>query len=462
MTRTAPANGDVEADTRWSSNFAFLIAQVAAAIGLGSLWRFPYLAGANGGGAFVLLYIGFVICLCVPIMLAEMAIGRAGGGSAVRSVALLIEQEKLGRGWKLIGWLSLFIPFVGLSYYSVVASWCLDYTREAVLTGFQALDGAEASRMFAELSGSPLRQAVFQALFIGVAAWIVSRGVQRGIEVISRIKMAALAVILVIIVGFNAFAFGLGPTAAFLFDADFASLTGESVLAAFGQAVFSTGIGVGVMMTFSAYTPRGMSLPTGSVMVAGSVIFVALMAGFAVFPAVLSFGLEPGEGPGLVFVTLPVAFAQMPAGYLMAMLFFGLFSISAFTSAVGLLEPSVRWLMERTGASRGRVTVGAAFAIWLIGLPSLLSFSILKQFHPFGSTAVLGGKTVFDLLDFLIGVVLLPLNAALISAFMGLAVSRRFALDATGLAARLFPVWRIVVGVLAPAGVITLMLALLI
>jgi NSS family neurotransmitter:Na+ symporter len=464
LASTAAVNGEAanDSDARWSSSYGFLVAQLAAAIGLGSLWRFPYVAGANGGGAFVLLYILFVAMLCVPIMLAEMAIGRVGGGSAVRSVALVIERERLRPGWSAIGWISLFIPFIGLSYYSVVASWCLEYTWQAVVTGFDGLDGPAASKMFSSLTGDALRQVVLQFAFIGASVWVVSRGIQQGIERISRIKIAALAITLVIILAFNATTFGLGPTAAFLFKPDFSSITRQGVLTAFGQAVFSTGIGGGVMMTFSAYMPRGMSLQKASVLVAGPVVLVALMAGFAIFPAVLSFGLAPGEGPGLVFVTLPTAFNKMPGGHFIAILFFSLFSISAFTCAVGLLEPTVRWLMERSGAKRGPVAMAVGLMTWLIGLPSILSFNLLRDFHPFGTMAVLGNKTVFALIDALIGNVLLPVNAALISAFMGWAVSRHFAGEVTGLKGAMLWAWRFVVGIVAPAGILFLMLSILV
>ena len=450
-----------EGESRWSSSFGFLVAQLAAAIGLGSLWRFPYVAGANGGGAFVLLYLLFVATLCIPIMLAEMAIGRAGGGSVVRSVALVIERERLRGGWSAIGWVSLFIPFIGLSYYSVVASWCLDYTWQAITTGFNGWDGPAASGMFTSLTGNAASQVVLQFAFIGAAVWVVSRGIQDGIERISRIKMAALAITLVIIVAFNAITFGLGPTAAFLFKPDFSQITRQGVLTAFGQAVFSTGIGGGVMMTFSAYMPRGMSLQKASVLVAGPVVLVALMAGFAIFPAVLSFGLAPGEGPGLVFVTLPTAFNKMPGGHVIAILFFSLFSLSAFTCAVGLLEPTVRWLMERTGGARTSVATAVGLMTWLIGLPSILSFNVLRDFHPFGEMAVLGHKTVFALIDALIGNVLLPVNAALISAFMGWAVSRQFASEATGLTGAMLGVWRVVVGIVAPLGILFVMISIL-
>lgn len=446
----------------WTSQTAFLFATAAAAIGLGSLWRFPYVAGANGGGAFVIVYIAFVIVLCVPLMIAEMAIGRSGGGSAIASVRTMVSDSGASRAWRTIGLLSILIPFFGLSYYSVVAGWSLDYARLAIGSGFGLVDSARSTRIFDELIASPGRQAALQFLFIAAAATVVALGVQRGIETASKIKMTALFVVLIGLVIYNAVTVGLGDAMTFLFRPDFSALTGASILTALGQALFSTAIGVGVLMTYSAYLPRGTSLSGAAVTVSASVVFISIMAGLAIFPTVFAYGLAPAAGPNLIFVTLPVAFGQMPGGRVVAILFFSLISLAAFTTAVGMLEPVVSFVKERTGWGRTSSTAVTAFLIWIVGLPSLLSFNLLKDVYPLDSIGVFKGKTFFDVLDFGIAEFLLPLNALLIALFAGWVLRNRLGgkeLDLAGLALKL---WTVAIRIVAPIAIGALMIHILV
>ena len=446
----------------WTSNVAFLFATGAAAIGLGSLWRFPYVAGANGGGAFVIVYILFVIAICIPIMIGEMALGRTGGGSALASVRNLAREAGASKAWRAIGWFSIAIPFFGLSYYSVVAGWALDYARLAIGTGFDGVDAAASTAIFDEAISSPLRQGLLQLAFIAAAAFVVARGVQRGIEVISKVKMVALFVVIVGLVIYNAATVGLGPSVRFLLVPDFSALTSASILTAFGQSLFSTAIGVGVLMTYSAYLPRGGSLSGSACIVSGAVIFIAMMAGLAIFPTVLHYGLTPATGPNLIFVTLPVAFGQMIGGRIVSIIFFSLISLAAFTTAIGMLEPVVSWVKEKTGWGRGRATALTATLIWLVGVPSLLSFSVMKDVHPLGWFGPFAQKTFFDVLDFGIAEFLLPVNALLLALFVGWALSKRIGgteLDLSGLAYRL---WRFAIRFLAPVAIVGLLIDILI
>lgn len=446
------------AQQRWSSNAAFLLAQIAAAIGLGSLWRFPYLTGRNGGAAFVLVYIGFVIFLSIPIMLSEMIIGKCGRGSASHSVAATMRATGASRGWGAIGVLSNLIAFLGLSYYSVVASWCIDYARRAIFFGFASETTSSANAAFADASSSVPQQLLLFSAFLLVTASVVSLGLSRGIETLSRVKVIALLVTLLAIIASNAVTFGLGPAAGYLFAPNFAALTPMAILTALGQALFSAGVGVGVMMTFSAYSPEKLSLPRAGALIALAVIIVSILAGLAIFPPVLHFALHPEEGPGLIFVTLPVAFSIMGGGRILAIAFFTLFTLSAFASGVGLLEASVAWLRERTGWTRPKAAFLTAFAIWLAGLAPLLSFGPMKRLYPLEAVELLQNKTVFDLFDMLIGSFLLPINAALIGILAGWVMSRKQAAAASGLSGCLLLVWRALAGVIAPASIATLML----
>lgn len=465
MTVTANASpaGSRAAGSRdvWSSSFSFLYAAAAAAIGLGTLWRFPYVAGANGGGAFILLYLVFIMALAMPLMIAEMTIGRRGHASAVGSVNALIKAEGASPVWKAIGWFSIIVPFFGLSYYSVVAGWGVDYARLSVLHGFAGISAAQSLDTFADLMASPVRAGLTQFVFIAAVVIVVARGVQKGIEWISRIKMVALFAILIGLALYNVVKFDMTATLDFLLRPDFSALTPESVLTAFGQALFATAIGAGLMITYSAYLPEGASLPRSAASICGAVVVVGILAGLAIFPAVFAYGLKPAEGPNLIFVTLPVAFGQMPGGRIVSVLFFGLIAIGAFTTSVGMLEPVVAWVRDKTGLSRARTAVLAGCAIYAVSLPSLLSFSVLRDFHPLAAVGPLAQKTVFDLLDFGIANFLLPVNALLIALFVGWAVGKDSTAREIRLPAPLFALWRLMIRVLAPLAILGLMAGLL-
>lgn len=460
-TEVAQDPGEATGRDVWTSQFGFLFATAAAAIGLGSLWRFPYVAGANGGGAFVLVYIFFVLLLCVPLMIAEMAMGRSGHGSVIASVRRLVRAEGVSRSWVVVGWLSLLIPFFGLSYYSVVAGWSVDYARQAVATGFYGTDANGAKSLFDLLIGDPYRQVAFQLGFILCVATVVAIGVQKGIEIVSRVKMVALSIVLVGIVIYNAVEIGLGPSVAFLLKPSFGELTGASILTALGQALFSTAIGAGVLMTYSSYLPKGVSIPRSATIVSLSVITIALLAGLAIFPIVLSSGLKPSEGPNLIFVTLPVAFGSMLAGRVVSILFFAMIALGAFTTSVGMLEPVVAWLMEATGKRRAPLAFVAAAAIGLVGIPSGLSFNALKDFHPLAAIGVFADKNFFGLLDFGIAELLLPINALLIALFGSWALRRTLGSSATDLSHGAHRFWRFLTAYFAPLAIVALMFDLL-
>lgn len=445
----------------WTSRLAFIFAAVGAAVGLGSLWRFPYVVGINGGGAFLLVYVFFVALLCVPIMAAEMVIGRRGGGSAIESMDSLVRRERLSPGWRVIGWLSILIPFVGLSYYSVVCSWVMDYVWLSALNDFKGLDSAGSVARFESLTASVPRQILLHFIFIAFTVWIVSRGVHRGIEQVSKIMMPGLFVILIGLVLYNLVALDFAAGARFLFLPDFSRLTTEVVLMALGQAFYSTAIGVGVMMTYSAYLPRNISLPQSAGIICGSVVFTAVMAGLAIFPIVFHYGLNPEGGPTLTFITLPVAFGQMPGGHLVGLLFFVLVFFAGFTTAIGMLEPTISWLTEKLPIGRPALTIAAGLLTWIIGLPSVLSFNALRDVRPLGWLEPFANRTFFEVVDFVIANFLLPLNAMLIALFVGWALSREASLDELGIGDSLrYRLWRLIIAVLAPVAIMGVMIDL--
>ncbi len=436
----------------WSGRPAFLLATVGAAVGLGNLWRFPYIAGENGGGGFVLIYLGFVLLLGLPIVTAEMLMGRRGKGSAIATMRRLIRDENASPLWQLIGWLSVFVPVVGLSYYAVVAAWSLDYFGLAAVDAFSGFDARSAETAFEERAAAPVRQALLHGLFMVMTVAVVACGVNSGIERAARFLMPALFIVVVLLVIYGFFRGDFRGALEFLFRPDFSGITGRSVLIALGQALFSLAIGVGVMITYAAYMPPGFLLHRSALTVCLADTFIALLAGLAIFPIVFAGGLDPAGGPGLIFVTLPIAFGSMPLGQLVGPLFFTLLIFAAYTTAIGMLEPIVSWLSERAGGRRVRLAIVTGALTWLLGLLSVFSFSILSDFHLLAALGI--RKTFFDLLDFGVANVLLPLNALLITLFAGWVLSQSAArreLRESG--ALWFRYWRFVVRYLAPIAI---------
>jgi NSS family neurotransmitter:Na+ symporter len=435
----------------WSSRSAFLLAAVGAAVGLGNIWRFPYIAGENGGGAFVLVYVGFVLLLGIPIIAGELAMGRRGGQSPVVSMANLARAEKRGQGWQIIGWLSILIPLLGLTYYSVVAGWAVDYVFQSALGSFRGLDGSGSGAFFNELLGSPWRMIFWHSIYIGLTIFVVARGVRKGLERSVKIMMPALFVILLFMVGYALFTADFRAGLAFMFRPDFSKLTVAAILMALGQSLFSLAVGVGAMMTYGAYLPKTVSLPFAAAVIGVVDTLVAILAGLAIFPMVLGYGLDPGEGPGLIFVTLPVAFGQMPGGALVGCLFFVLLTFAALTSSIGMLEPVVSWLEEHRGFKRPAMALLAGLLAWLVGLAVSLSFNIWGDFRPLGMFQFFAHKTIFDCMDFLVANIMMPLNAFLIAVFAGWVMSRTATLQELGLPdGGRYRYWRFILRYAAP------------
>jgi len=442
-----------ETRNSWSSRPAFLIATIGGAVGLGNLWRFPYVAGEYGGGSFVLIYLGFVFLLGVPLMVGEMLLGRRGHRSPVNSMVALVRSEGASPFWRAIGWLSVLLPFVGLSYYAVVAAWALDYLGLAAMNGFSGFDGALSGTTFDLRVAESGHQAALHALFIALTVWVVANGVNKGIERATKFLLPTLFIILVVLVVYGMIAGDFAAAASFLFKPDFSSLSSESFLVALGQALFSLGIGVGLMITYSAYMPRDYSLKMSATVVCIGDTIAALLAGFAIFPIVFASGLDPAEGPGLIFVTLPIAFGNMAGGHIIGTLFFLLLLFAAYTSTIAMLEAVVSWLEERHPGTRRQMAMLAGFAVWVLGLGSVFSFGAMADFRPLAFLGV--EKNFFGIVDFTVANVMAPINAFLIALFAGwvvrsVVVDEEFRADT--------PVWRfywrLANRILAPAALI--------
>ena len=440
----------------WSSRSGFLLASVGMAVGLGNLWRFPYIAGLNGGGAFVLLYIFFVLAIGVPIIMAELTLGRRGGESAVGTMRKLTAEENANPAWKAIGWLSLAVPFLGLAYYSIVAGWSFEYIYRALSGAFSGLDPKSSGASFEALQADPVRIIALQFAFLAVTILIVGRGVQKGIERASKIMMPALFVILILLVIYAAVAGDFMRGLNFLFNPDFSALTPKVVLMAMGQALFSLAAGAGGLIVYGAYVPKQTNLPRAALVIGGADTAVAILAGLAIFPIVFAIGLDPAGGPGLIFVTLPAAFGGMPAGSFFGVLFFVLFFFAGLTSALAMLEPVVCWFEEKWRVSRMRLAATAGIVAGVIGLGPALSFNLLADLKLAAGVPGISEWNIFQLFDGLVANFILPINALLISLFAGWVLSRKTMQEELGLTEPMHRLWLFSVRYLAPAAIATI------
>lgn len=438
---------------QWSSRSAFLMASIGAAVGLGNLWRFPYVAGENGGGAFVLIYIAFVLILGIPLIMAELSLGRAGKMSAIGT---MVKMVKAGHSpfWKLIGWLSLLVPFMGLTYYSVVAGWSLDYIVKAVTGSFTDIDAEGSKALFQSLLDSWPRLTFWHSFYMVSVIVVISFGVKAGLESTVKIMMPALFILLAILSTYAMFTGEGGKAFTFLFSPDFSKITAQTVLMALGQALFSLAIGVGALITYGAYLPDNVSLPKAAAIIAVADTIVALLAGFMIFPIVFQYGLTPGEGPGLIFATLPIAFGQMPGGMIFGILFFLLLTFAAFTSSLAMLEPVIAWYEDK-GVSRRLTSWVTGGAAWFVGLFMLLSFNVLSDFKPLNFISALADKNLFGIMDFVVANVMLPINALLLALFTGWAMSRKLISEQIGypLDSRGFFIWQFSTKYIAPVAI---------
>ncbi|MBI2969438.1 MAG: sodium-dependent transporter [Gammaproteobacteria bacterium] len=437
----------------WSSRLAFLFAVLGSAIGLGNLWRFPYMTGENGGGAFVLVYLFFSLVIGVPLVMTELAMGRRGHRSPVTTMRALCVEGNVSLFWLAIGWLSILAPILALCFYSVVAGWSLDFIVRAAAGTFSGIRPDAAQAVFQDLLASPGRLFFWHTIYMAASIFVVARGIRHGLEGATKIMMPALFVMMALLVIYAHVAGDAGRAWYFLFNPDFSRLTGTSVLMALGQALFSVSVGTGALITYGSYLSRDVNIPGSSWTIALSDTAAALMAGLAIFPIVFASGLDPGDGPGLMFVTLPIALGQMPGGYFISIMFFVLVFFAAFTSSLAMLEPFVAWMVDK-GYQRVPVTIITGTCIWMAGAATVLSFNLLKDFTPLSFIPLYEGRTIFLILDFTVSNISLPLNALLIAMFAGWVISRRTLMGEIGLNAKgAIRAWTLIVRYLAPLAV---------
>lgn len=396
----------------WSSRFAFILAATGSAVGLGNIWKFPYIAGENGGGAFVIVYLLCILLIGLPIMIAESLIGRRGRQSPINTMSDLADEANADPRWHYVGWLGVIAGFLILSYYSVIAGWGLSYVFKAFFGSFSGADGSSVNDTFSGLMNSPLQQIFWHSIFMLVTMLVVSRGVAGGLEKAVRFLMPGLFIILMLLVAYAMTTGAYEQGINFLFNPDFTKINGQAILTAMGHAFFTLSLGMGAIMVYGSYLPNSISITRTSILIAGADTAVALLAGIAIFPIVFANNLEVAAGPGLIFQTLPIAFGNMTGGWLFGILFFVLLVFAALSSSISLIEPAVAWLVENKEVDRKKACVWAGLATWLIGLGTVFSFNLWSDFKIFD-------RTIFDLLDYLTANLLLPIGGFCVAVFAG-------------------------------------------
>lgn len=440
---------DVSRHGMWSSRLVFVLAASGSAVGLGNIWKFPYITGENGGGAFVVVYLACIALVGVPIMMAEVMLGRAGRMSPINTMRKLATASGGSRFWPVIGWMGVLAGFLILSYYAVIAGWAVYYVGRLASGTFDGADGPASQAAFDAFLADPWAILLWQTVFMAVTVFIVARGVARGLETAVRWLMPILLALLLVLVGYGATVGDFARGAGFLFSFDVSKLSVGGLLTAMGHAFFTLSLGMGAIMAYGAYLPARTSIAGTVTTIAVLDTVVALAAGLAIFPIVFATaGLEPGEGPGLMFVTLPIAFGNLPLGAVVGAVFFLLVSFAAVTSAISLTEPALAFLVEQYNAKRTRVAISLGAGCWLLGIGTVLSFNVWADVH------VVGGLTFFDFVDYVSYKVLLPVGGLLIALFSGWVLAKPFVAEELGFEGWQERLWQAAIRFIAPAGVL--------
>ncbi len=431
----------------WSSRFAFILAATGSAVGLGNIWKFPYITGENGGGAFVIVYLLCVLLIGIPIMMAETMLGRRSRQNPINTMMTLADEAGADRNWHYLGWMGVIAGFLILSYYSVIAGWASAYVLKAFTGSFFGADVAAIKGLFDGFIASPVQLMFWHSLFMLATMLIVVRGVNTGLEKAVRFLMPSLFVLLMLLVAYAMTTDSYDQGIKFLFTPDFSKLTANGVLTAMGHAFFTLSLGMGAIMIYGSYLPKDVSIAKTVFLIAGTDTVVALLAAIAIFPIVFASGLEPAAGPGLIFQTLPVAFGNMTGGWLFGILFFVMLVFAALSSSISLIEPAVAWLVENKDMSRKQACIWSGSVTWLLGFGTIFSFSVWSEFKIFD-------RTIFQLLDYLTANLMLPIGGFCIAVFAGWIMKQQHTEHELDMPNPLsYQVWKVLICYVAPAAV---------
>ncbi|AEF55727.1 sodium-dependent transporter [Marinomonas posidonica] len=430
----------------WASRWIFILAATGSAVGLGNIWKFPYITGENGGGAFVLVYLACILLVGIPIMMAEVFIGRRARKNPINALKDVAEESEGSKSWSIIGLMGMLAGVLIFSFYSVVGGWVLHYIKIMLTGEMLGVTSDQAGAAFGGLLEDPSTLLFWHTLFSIMTVAVVAAGVNKGIETVTRVMMPALFVLLLILLGYAMTTGSFGEGWDFMFKVDFSALTWNSALIALGHSFFTLSLGMGTIMAYGSYMTKQASIGKTVLTIGALDTLVALVAGLAIFPIIFANNMDPGAGPGLMFISLPVAFGQMPFGQLFGTLFFVLVGVAAWTSAISLLEPTVAFLVEKFKIKRITASIALGIVVWALGIACLGSFSFLSDVTFFG-------KNTFDFLDYITANIMLPLGGILISLFAGWVVKDKFAQDELQLSNGMFKLWNLSMKFTAPIAV---------
>jgi len=439
--------------SHWSNRWTFVAATAGSAVGLGNIWKFPYMTGTNGGSAFVLVYLLCVALIGIPLMMTEIMLGRRAQRNPVDGMAKLARDAGASSLWRGVGFMGIAAGIMILAFYSVVAGWVLDYLWRALQGGFQAIDAEQAKNVFGALVSNPWQLLLWHTLFMFLTMFVVARGVTSGLERASSFMMPALIVLLLVLLGYSLAVGDVSKALSFMFQPDFSKLTPAAVLSAMGHAFFTLSLGMGAVMVYGSYLQRHISIARATLYVAFADTAIALVAGITIFAIVFANQLVPAAGPGLLFQTLPIAFGQMPGGAIFSVLFFLLVGFAAWTSSISLIEPAVAWLVENTAMTRMRAAVVSGIFTWLLGIGALLSFNAWSEVK-------LIGLNFFDLLDKSTTNIMLPLGGLLMAIFAVWVMRPEHVQEELALHDSGYKLWRFITRFVAPTAIVVVFLNL--
>ncbi|MEH6949105.1 sodium-dependent transporter [Bacillus sp. JJ634] len=437
---------------QWTSKLGFILAAAGSAIGIGVIWKFPYMVGTNGGGIFFLMFILFTLIIGAPILITEFIIGRRTQKDAVRAYKELAP----GTPWTLIGYCGVIASIILLSFYSVVGGWILSYLIRSITNSLSNLTQQQYGDLFNTIISNPYETVIAQLIFMLITILVVQGGIQQGIEKASKYMMPALFILFLVLLARSLTLDGAMEGVKFFLKPDTSVLSEQTVLLALGQAFFTLSIGISVMVTYASYLNKNEDLTKSALSVVGLNIFIALLAGLVIFPAVFALGFDPASGPGLVFVVLPAVFNEIAFGSVFMFIFFILILFATLTSAFSILEIVVAAMVKGDEAKRKKSSWIAGILVFIIGIPSALSFGVL-------SNITLFNKSIFDIADFLVSNIALPVGALFISLFVGFQLKRLHVeeefLSGSSYGKKIFKVWYFLIRYIAPIAIAIVLLS---
>lgn len=433
--------------SHWKNRWTFILATAGSAIGLGNIWKLPYMIGVNGGSAFVLVFIACILFVGIPLMMTEILLGRRAQKNPFNGMQQLAQEAHASHLWKYLGGMGMLTGLLILGFYSVVGGWVLAYIVKAATGSFSQVTASQSSLNFDALLASPWILLCWHTLFMGMTMGVVARGVNSGLEKANNILIPALFAILLVLLGYSMSVGDMQAAYTFMFTPDFSKITPVAVLSALGHAFFSLSLGMGAVMVYGSYLQRNVSIARTTIYIALVDTMLGLLVGLAIYSLVFANHLAPDAGPGLIFQTLPIAFGQMPGGSFIGMLFFMLVAFAAWTSAISLVEPAVAWIVENTRIKRTTSCLALGIAVWLLGVAVVLSFNEWKEIK------VAFNLNIFDTLDKLTSTILLPLGGLLMAIFAGYVMNKNHVQDELSLNNYFFRLWRVTNNLIAPIAI---------